>query len=391
LYFLAPDNGVSRYVERITDTITITPRPLPQTPPDKKRTVHIRGRIMKADGQPAANVLVRLLSEPRYTVTDELGEFFFLDVEPGAHTISALQGEVVLASIQVDISRADLADSVNTMVREDGAVIVQISAELTQICLHLSFAENTLTVVGAMADTRPLPLLPDGQNQPGPAVTPPPITPPPVTPPVVTPPVTPPPVTPPVVTPPVIPPPVILPPVTPPPPVPPGRPSRPPSAPNRAPDISADDPYGASTWVVATPVDIFKPRPGNRGVSTVGGETVIAPGAAGSYTFRLHNPESFTVEYLIKLQETDENSPALPLFYRLKKGLASSDEYIGGLGWHDAAEMLTPLLLLEAGAYQYYTLEWQWITVDDATDTALGMQTHHPVYILNIIVNASFR
>ena len=142
-------------------------------------------------------------------------------------------------------------------------------------------------------------------------------------------------------------------------------------------------------WTQTTSVDIFADRPGNSGVISIDGENVIAPGSNGKYIFKIQNPENFPTEYTVTLKETDENNPALPMRYRLLQGVSGSD-YIGGNVWKTASEISLGGVLLSAGEDNYYTLEWRWDSASDSTDTALGMQTGNPVYILEIVVTAQF-
>ena len=140
-------------------------------------------------------------------------------------------------------------------------------------------------------------------------------------------------------------------------------------------------------WSLLTTVDIFGEREGNYNTRTINGETVLAPGAAGSYQFRVKNTEAYDIEYSIRLADTDENQPALPMKYRLKAGSA----YIDGTQWQTAAELHAGTRTLVPGASDSFTLEWKWETVSDSSDTSIGKQTGDPQYILAIRINAQFK
>lgn len=363
LYILGPVDEISIYTERITDTITISPGiPAPE-PAANNKLVNIRGIITYTNGEPYRNSLVELRSEPRYTYTNEQGEFFFVDVAPGRHTISAIQDSVVLASIQVEIRQEAQTMEINTTATEEGSVLVYIPLDIFQIRIELSITEegglNLISVAGE-------PVSPGRPSETGgtPPTTP--GTPPAIPGPPVKPPEPPPPIKPPI----------------------PGKPDRPPNPPDNRPGLRAGDEYGTGEWSVATQAKIFSPRAGNTGVRTINNQTVISPGAKGNYSFRLRNPESYALEYRIRLEVTDQNSPPLPIRYRLKKGLGGSGEYIGGEDWQAAADLHTPLTSLGAFGSEDYTLEWKWLSEGDKEDTAIGVQTTNPVYVLNIMINA---
>lgn len=157
-----------------------------------------------------------------------------------------------------------------------------------------------------------------------------------------------------------------------------------------APQIVVSDGNSPSLiWTQSTSVDIFAERSGNNGVTTIDGVNVIAPGSNGKYIFRIQNPEKYPVVYTVTLLETDENNPPLPMKYRLMEGI-SGNGYIGGNNWKVAGDISSQAVTLAAGQDTYYTLEWKWDSTSDVTDTALGMQTGNPVYILEIVVNAQY-
>jgi len=132
-------------------------------------------------------------------------------------------------------------------------------------------------------------------------------------------------------------------------------------------------------------VDIFAPRSGNTGVSRIDGKNVIEPGAQGKYVLRVKNPESYDLLYSISLSAQDSNTPKLPMKFRISSGTNGTD-YIGGSDWKSAADIKASNYTLAAGDSDYYTIYWNWISLSDSQDTAIGMQTDNPSYILNIII-----
>lgn len=153
--------------------------------------------------------------------------------------------------------------------------------------------------------------------------------------------------------------------------------------------VSDDGSAPAEIWTQSTSVDIFAERPGNSGVNTIDGVNVIAPGSNGKYIFKIQNPDKFPVKFTLTLLEKDENNPELPMKYRLMEGVSGND-YFGGDSWKSAGDISSEAVTLAAGEVNYYTLEWKWDSISDATDTVIGMQTGDPVYILEIVVNAQF-
>jgi hypothetical protein len=78
--------------------------------PDPTRELHISGQVLYTDKTPYANGQVELRSNPRITVTDGQGRFFYESAQPGAHTLSVLdQYGNAIAKCEFTISRS-LAD-----------------------------------------------------------------------------------------------------------------------------------------------------------------------------------------------------------------------------------------------------------------------------------------
>ena len=104
----------------------------------------------------------------------------------------------------------------------------------------------------------------------------------------------------------------------------------------------------------------------------------------------MQNPESLPLEYSIQLSETNENTPRLPMVYRLKRGNGGTD-YIGGSAWKNAENIALTSAIINAKTNEIYTLDWKWNSTDDAVDTAIAVQSNRPAYILNIIITAQYQ
>jgi hypothetical protein len=154
--------------------------------------------------------------------------------------------------------------------------------------------------------------------------------------------------------------------------------------------VASDDLNPTQIWAHLTAVNLFAERAGNLGVRTIAGQNVISPGSRGVYTFRVKNPETKPLKYTISLSESDENNPRLPMEYRLKQGTGGTN-YIGDDTWKSANSISLTWTPIAPGAVSYYTLEWRWVSSDDSTDTAIGMQNGAPVYVLSIIIAAQFQ
>ncbi len=377
-YLIGKSVNLDRYTGRIIDTITITSgRPKGEQPSQVYRII-IRGRVLYTDGSPYRNGTIELRSEVRYTTTDKNGWFMFDDVSVGRHRVSVMEDGVVLAYCDVIIERSIYLTSATRIRLDDGSYLIQIPLDIPIIELMLKLDKDRSKL--DLKDVRERKTDDSGgtkQGDPtdGPGE-----------------------------------------------PADPGIPDIPeipddpevlegpeepitPEEPDPSDDsddsggsgqtgkapyiIVTDDINPSKAWTKKTAVDIFAERPGNTGVRTIDGKSVIAPGAKGMYIFRIENSEAGPVEYRIRLSETDRNNPPLQMEYRLKRGV-SGDEYIGGDSWKSAKDIAVNGDRLAAGEDVYYTLEWKWDSGDDALDTAIGSQKEIPPYILEIIINAKF-
>ncbi|MDD4565830.1 MAG: carboxypeptidase regulatory-like domain-containing protein [Eubacteriales bacterium] len=363
-----------RYTGHIVDTITLSPEQSDGAAIGMN-VFNLTGRVMYSDGTPYANSLVELRSEPRYTYTDSLGYFIFENVNPGKHVINVVQNGSVQATCTVLVDTNASHTESQVVKLDDGSFLIRISLDVAILKLVLVIDNDGLTP--QLYDSSPLgggePALPGeiigggdeedqvSPEQPGiPEIPGQPTTP--------------------------------VQPGTPTTPERPGTPTTPeqpgtPTTPDRAPVVDArEQAAGSQIWAQSTSVNIFGEREGNKNTKTINGENVIAPGASGSYPFRLKNIESNVIKYSISLSDTDEIQPFLPLKYRLK----TASSYIGGDQWRSAADIQTGIKALKPGAVDYYTLEWKWLTSDDTVDTLIGRQNEGNLYILTIQINAQF-
>ena len=373
VYLIGEKADINLFTASIVDTIIISPAAPLIDGKYLNKKVDIKGRITFSNGEPFKNSRVRFKNETGYTTTDNDGCFFFEGVEPGRHIISITKNETDSASVTIAVTRVSQSKDVIAIKLDDGGFLIQVPVDVTQIDIELDINGENLNLISAV----------DADKQFAPST---PVTPPvPVNPPVNLPdPITP-------VTP-IVPPA----PINPPAPVNPSVPGGPggggvPILPVALPGIAVSDAYETSgEWSLANSIDIFAPRPGNKGVMKIAADTVISPGAEGRYVFVLKNQDVYDVEYLIKLEETDQNDPELPMRYRLKKGLAGTD-YLCGSEWQEADGVSTDTLTIQAGETLHFTLEWKWLTISDSLDTRIGMQILNPVYLLSIVINAWYK
>ena len=426
-YLIGKQANLDDFTGRIVDTIELDLGEIGQSDETKPVTLYqfdISGTVMYTDGTPYRNGIIELRSDVRYTITDANGNFEFLRVTEGQHTISVIEGTRRLASSTVSFTGVSSLKVKQTIQLGNGHYLIKIPLEVTVINLVLELKDesNQETIVldpdtampsqpgqpdlsvdpilpgdlspqdgGSSNPTNPTdPTNPNNPNNPTDPTNPTNPTNPtdpnspdvPLTP---TEPGTPDPVIPVDPTNPTNP----TNPTTPELPNDPGLPAA--QTPDRAPNMIVTDTIApAQIWQQATAVDIFAPRDGNTGVSKIGGQTVIAPGATGRYIFKIKNPESFAVVFQINLLEEDQNFPKLPMRYRLSQGVIrnSSIEYYD---WRSAQDVTLRNVTLDAKSETFYTLEWQWQDTSDSIDTAIGMQQGNPLYILDILIGGSFQ
>lgn len=99
------------------------------TQPEAK--IHLGGKIFYSDGAAYAGGIVQLHSEPRQTVTDNLGAFVFEDAEGGSHTLSIVdEAGNVLAEREVTISREDIEKGAKVKLLQNDAYQVAVAVDI---------------------------------------------------------------------------------------------------------------------------------------------------------------------------------------------------------------------------------------------------------------------
>ncbi|MGI6118979.1 MAG: carboxypeptidase-like regulatory domain-containing protein [Desulfosporosinus sp.] len=302
-----------------------------------EKKVNIKGRVVYTNGNPYAEGLVELRSEPRHTYTDLEGYFIFENVEDGEHTVSILdQNRNVLASCGVIINRnIGIADvilvqtDVNTYILE-----VAVDVQVLEIVLEIE-RDNNGQPSGQLIikpEVQVRERYPSGEQPDAPDKgdeLPAPDSP-------ATPSATP--------------------------------PETPPATP---PGSSAGSPPGTSednALTVYSTVDTRNfarvPSPA-ADINVFGNGKRIAPGMSGEYKFTIDNRANpFAIYYDIDLVETN-NSLNIPLKYRLYNN--NTNRYVNGdADWHTIAQIrevtanpVVPLSMNDSMKTDY-TLEWFW-------------------------------
>lgn len=153
-------------------------------------------------------------------------------------------------------------------------------------------------------------------------------------------------------------------------------------------EFQAISEHSGEIWKQSSLVGIFSSNP-EANVFRINNETVIAPGAKGKYIFTLFNSsDKSTLYYILNLEDSDMNDPKLPLKYRLM--YSDTGEYVGSDEWVSASEIKIYNAEIEASGSDVMVLEWKWAEKDDTKDTEIGTQKGSTVYILEIVVTASY-
>ncbi len=159
---------------------------------------------------------------------------------------------------------------------------------------------------------------------------------------------------------------------------------------------------GELRWTTHTDIEIFHVRYDNNGdlvftVESGNSDSVIAPGTENSYTYRVLNEESETLEYTMIVEAyvagTDLWIPVEARLYR------QGGEYLAGSadGWTDVLDLdgITVTTALAAGGYHDYVLDWRWpfertdgegLEANDAYDTMLGNLAVDEDLTLHIVI-----
>lgn len=138
---------------------------------------------------------------------------------------------------------------------------------------------------------------------------------------------------------------------------------------------------GGISWTQLTTVDLFTSNN-----SLVTGK--IYPGVEGRYTFKVYNPNDYTVAFAMRLQEEEHTAGSIPLEYKLK---LTDGAYLAGslTTWLTPQQLGQVLAELPAGQEISYTLQWRWPyeSGKDALDTAIGSDAD-PEHRIKITIQA---
>lgn len=127
------------------------------------------------------------------------------------------------------------------------------------------------------------------------------------------------------------------------------------------------------------------------------GNKVIAPGSKGSADFAFDsskiNASTTEVDYEVKLSNVTVNDTIGRIKYTLKEGsTVVQDSESTNVENLNAADLTTALAKVTFEAGKTYTLEWEWVNTDDATnntaDTTLG-QAGTATVTVNATITAS--
>ena len=138
--------------------ITVTTEDEPAAPKD---THTVKGKVT-LNGQPLAEVDLELRSTLKTTKTDKNGNFVFADVEPGEHSLTALDDGKVIGYLSFELKKDNKAD---VALLEDGTYTVSIDQNGAGVELHLVLNEEAGTLAPTEAATVQKPSTPQtGDN-----------------------------------------------------------------------------------------------------------------------------------------------------------------------------------------------------------------------------------
>ena len=138
--------------------ITVTTEDEPISPKD---TYTVKGKVT-LNGQPLSEVDLELRSTLKTTKTDKNGNFIFTDVEPGKHSLTALDDGKVIGYLSFELKKDNKAD---VALLEDGTYTVSIDQNGAGVELHLVLNEEAGTLVPTEAVTVQKPSTPQtGDN-----------------------------------------------------------------------------------------------------------------------------------------------------------------------------------------------------------------------------------
>ena len=126
-----------------------------------KDTYTVKGKVT-LNGQPLAEVDLELRSTLKTTKTDSSGNFVFADVEPGKHSLTALDDGKVIGYLSFELKKDNKAD---VALLEDGTYTVSIDQNGAGVEMHLVLNEEAGTLVPTEAVTVQKPSTPQtGDN-----------------------------------------------------------------------------------------------------------------------------------------------------------------------------------------------------------------------------------
>lgn len=138
--------------------ITVTAEDEPVAP---KETYTVKGKVT-LNGQPLSEVDLELRSTLKTTKTDKEGNFVFTDVEPGEHSLTALDDGKVIGYLSFELKKDNKAD---VALLEDGTYTVSIDQNGAGVELHLVLNEEKGTLAPTEAATVQKPSTPQtGDN-----------------------------------------------------------------------------------------------------------------------------------------------------------------------------------------------------------------------------------
>ena len=138
--------------------ITVTTEDEPIAPKD---TYTVKGKVT-LNGKPISEVDLELRSTLKTAKTDKNGKFVFADVEPGKHSLTALDDGKVIGYLSFELEKDNKAD---VSLLEDGTYTVSIDQNGAGVELHLVLNEEAGTLAPTEAVTVQKPSTPQtGDN-----------------------------------------------------------------------------------------------------------------------------------------------------------------------------------------------------------------------------------
>ena len=145
-------SGISGYVlgrnagtpplGQIIDTVILGPET-----PEAQTVLHLAGRVVYADGTPAAGRTLELRSDPVTTISGSNGDFLFEDVPQGEHTVSILNADgTKAAERKIEIVRDAAAQNATLKQQDNGAYLLEIAVDIRVLEIELELDAQTMTI-----------------------------------------------------------------------------------------------------------------------------------------------------------------------------------------------------------------------------------------------------